>query len=33
MESIEVAMEAVREYHECEYVNEFSEREEGHGLI
>ena len=33
MESIEVAMEAVREYHECEYVKEFSEREEGHGLI
>ena len=33
MESIEVAMEAVKEYHECEYVKEFSEREEGHGLI
>lgn len=33
MESIEVAMEAVREYHECEYVKEFTEREEGHGLI
>ena len=33
MESIEVAMEAVRKYHECEYVKEFSEREEGHGLI
>lgn len=33
MESIEVAMEAVKEYHECEYVKEFTEREEGHGLI
>lgn len=33
MESIEVAMEAVRKYHECEYVKEFTEREEGHGLI
>ena len=33
MEGIEVAMEAVRKYHESEYVKEFSEREEGHGLI
>ena len=33
MESIEVAMEAVREYHECEYVKELTERKEGHGLI
>lgn len=33
LESIEVAMEAVRKYHECEYVKEFTEREEGHGLI
>ena len=33
MESIEDAMEAVRKFHECEYLKEFSEREEGHGLI
>ncbi|MBR5541833.1 MAG: ISAs1 family transposase [Bacteroides sp.] len=33
MKSIEIAMEAVRKYHECEYVKEFSEQEEGHGLI
>ena len=33
MEGIKVAMEAVKKYHESEYVKEFSEREEGHGLI
>ena len=33
MEGIEVAMEAVKKYRESEYVKEFSEREEGHGLI
>lgn len=32
-EGIEDAMETVRSYHECEYVKEYTEREEGHGLI
>lgn len=33
MERIKDAMEAVRDYRECEHVKEFTEREEGHGLI
>ena len=33
MESIQDAMEAVRRFRECEYVKEFTERDESHGLI
>lgn len=33
MESIQDAMEAVKRYRECEYVKEFTQRDESHGLI
>ena len=33
MESVQDAMEAVKRYRECEYVKEFTQRDESHGLI